>query len=294
MQTCLDCLPCFLRQALYAARIASEDADRHREILAQAARLLPSFDLAASPPENAVRLYRMIAAVAGTPDPFAALKEESNRLALALRPEVRERVRQAADPLFTASKYAIAGNVIDYGAHHDFDVHRTLAHCLDRPFAIDDSRRFRHDLAAAGKILYLADNCGEIVFDGLLIETLGKKKVTVAVKERPILNDALLADAVTCGLADHATVVSNGTDCPGTPLDGCSPEFRALFANADLIIAKGQGNFETLSQTVTTAPIYFLLTAKCPVVVAHVNELAGTPGRVAMGDMVLLRGGGRR
>ena len=291
MQTTLDCLPCFLRQALYTARIATDSVARHQEILARAAHLLPEFDLAVSPPENAIHLYRMIAELAGNPDPFAALKAESNHFALALRPELREQIRQAADPLATAVKFAIAGNVIDYGAHHQFDARGTIADCLAHPFAIDDYRQFRHDLAKARKILYLADNCGEIVFDGLLIEALGEKEVTVAVKERPIINDALLPDALACGLGELCTVVSNGTDCPGTPLDRCGVEFQQLFRAADLIISKGQGNFETLSEV--SAPIYFLLTVKCPVVVTHVNQLAGGQAnrRAALGDMVLLRSG---
>ena len=286
MQTTLDCLPCFLRQALYTARIATDSADAQQEILRRAARLVADFDLDTSPPENAIRLYRMIAATAGASDPFALLKEESNRFALDLRPELRQRVRQASDPLATALKFAIAGNVIDYGAHHDFDARRTIDHCLARPYAIDDSLQFRRDLAGAQRILYLADNCGEIVFDGLLLETMGEKEVTVALKERPIINDALVADALACGIDRICTVVSNGTDCPGTPLARCSGEFQQLFRNADLIISKGQGNFETLSEE--AGPVYFLLTVKCPVVVAHIND-ASSPRTVAMGDMVLLK-----
>ncbi|MDH3394130.1 MAG: ARMT1-like domain-containing protein, partial [Desulfobulbaceae bacterium] len=136
-------------------------------------------------------------------------------------------------------------------------------------------------------ILYLADNCGEIVFDSLLIEQLGPQKITLAVKERPIINDALITDTASCGLNNLCTVISNGTDCPGTPLAQCSEEFQDCFHNADLIISKGQGNFETLSES--NAPLYFLLTVKCPVVVDHVNMLAGKSTRVSMGEMILLK-----
>ncbi len=289
MQTTLDCLPCFMRQALYTARLATNSAELQKKILTQAAHLLPELDLNLSPPENSVALYRMIAETAGRPDPFANLKNESNQLALELEPLIRQRINNAHDPLAFAIKFAIAGNIIDYGAHHDFDARQAINSCIEQQLVINDYKELRREALAAKSILYLADNCGEIVFDGLLIEQLGPKKVTMAVKERPIINDALLADARKCGLDKICTVISNGTDCPGTPLHNCSEEFQEQFHNADLIISKGQGNFETLSNS--KAPLYFLLTAKCPVVVDHVNEIAEGDKKAGLGDMVLLRAG---
>ncbi len=289
MQTSLDCLPCFMRQALSAARIATDSPALQQQILHRAARLLAEFDLGASPPENAVALYRMIAETSGRPDPYRELKEESTRIALDLLPLARARVDEAGDPLLAAIKFAIAGNIIDYGAHQDFDARRAIDNCLAQPLAINDYDQFRQDAARAASILYLADNCGEIVFDGLLIEQLGAEKITVAVKERPIINDALVADARACGLDRRSSVISNGTDCPGTPLADCAGEFLDRFHGADLIISKGQGNFESLSES--DAPIYFLLTVKCPVVAEHVGALAGdaAPRRAAMGDLILMK-----
>ena len=287
MQTSLDCLPCFMRQALYTARIATNSPELQKKILDRAAQLLPEFDMNLSPPENAVALYRMIAETAGRPDPFTTLKQESNSLALELQPQIQNRIHNAHDPLAFAIKFAIAGNIIDYGAHHDFDARKTINTCLEQQLAINDYEEFRRDAAKAQSILFLADNCGEIVFDGLLIEQLGPKKVTMAVKEHPIINDALLADAKKCGIDKICKVITNGTNCPGTPLSQCSEEFLKIFKEADLIISKGQGNFETLSHS--KAPIYYLLTVKCPVVVDHVNEIAGGSGKVGMGGMVLLR-----
>ncbi len=113
-----------------------------------------------------------------------------------------------------------------------------------------------------------------------------KQKVVVAVKEKAIINDALYEDALECGLDKLCRIISNGTQCPGTPLSMCSREFQNLFQNADLIISKGQGNFETLSEV--KAPVYFLLTVKCPVVGDHINQLSGR--KVQTGNMVLLKG----
>lgn len=287
MRTTLDCLPCFLRQALYAARLAAPAHGDQKRLMDEVARLLPRFNLDRSPPENAIGVYDLIAELSGCEDPFSGLKESSTRLALTLRPHVREQIRAAADPLLTAFKFAIAGNIIDYGAHHDFDVEATVNACLEQELAVNDYSRMARDIERAEKILYLADNCGELVFDGLVIELLGKK-VTLAVKERPIINDALEADALACGLDKACGIVSNGTGCPGTPLDLCSTAFKQTFRQADLIISKGQGNFETLSDT--PGPIYFLLTIKCPVVADHIAGQAKASGTgAAMDDMILMK-----
>lgn len=287
MRTALDCLPCLLKQTLFAVRRATEDEELRRQVMAEATQQLTLIDFSASPPEGSMHLYALIAERTGCPDPFADLKEASNRLALALRAVQAARLDTTADPLLAAVKLVIAANVIDYGTCHQFDVQKSIDESSHRPLAINDYEELRRDLAGAENVLYLADNCGELVFDGLLIEALGRlgKKVTLAVKGRPIINDALLADARCCGLDQICTVMSNGTACPGTPLALCSCSFQEIFRRADLIISKGQGNLETLSST--PAPLYFLLTVKCEVVAAHIRELFGRP--VRLGEPVLLK-----
>jgi damage-control phosphatase, subfamily I len=285
LRTALECLPCLLEQALFAARRATGCQNLQQRILAEAALRLSSLDLQASPPENSMGLYALISEITGLPDPFLGLKEESNRQALAMLPAQAARIQAASDPLFAAIRLAIAGNIIDYGAPHQLNPGEVIEGALSRPLAINDYQAFQHDLARAGNILYLADNCGELVFDRLLIEQLGRQ-VILAVRDEPIINDALPQDARECGLERFCRIITNGTACPGTPLPRCSPEFQAAFRQADLIISKGQGNFETLSTT--PAPIYFLLTVKCRVVAAHLAELAGIS--VKIGEPVLLRG----
>ncbi|MDA8165073.1 MAG: ARMT1-like domain-containing protein [Desulfobacteraceae bacterium] len=287
MQTSLDCLPCLLRQALFAIRRATADGDLQRRLLTAAARQLAGTNFTVSPPENSMHLYARIAEATGCADPFAGLKEESNRLAMDMRPELAARIEAAADPLQAAVRLAIAGNVIDYGAHHRFDARRSLDESFRRPLSINEYEELQRDLAKAGNILCLADNCGELVADGLLIERLVGmgKKVILAVKEKPIINDALAGDAEQCGLDRLCRVISNGTGCPGTPLRQCSRSFGETFASADLVISKGQGNFETLS--LVRAPIYFLLTVKCEVVAAHIRELSGHA--IKNGEPVLMK-----
>ncbi len=287
MRTSPDCLPCFKKQAAYAAGLATASPEMQNEIMASAAGIISSFDLELSPPENAVYLYRMIAEQTGNPDIFADLKNLSNQTVLKMLPDLENKISQAADPLRTAALLTLAGNIIDYGSHQDFDVNRAVDECLNKDLAIDAIDELRTDLRRAGKILYLGDNCGELVFDRLLIKQFDQE-VTLAVKEKPIINDALPADAEECGLGGLCRIISNGTDCPGTPLRSCNNEFKKIFNEADLIISKGQGNFETLSEI--PGPIYFFLMVKCEVVANHLAESANRPtDSVKTGDLVLMK-----
>ncbi|MEN8135990.1 MAG: ARMT1-like domain-containing protein [Thermodesulfobacteriota bacterium] len=287
MRTSPACLPCFTKQATYTAGLATDSAELQNEIMARAARIISSFNLELSPPENAVYLYRMIAEQTGNPDIFAGLKDISNQTVLKMLPDLENKVRQAADPLRTAAILTLAGNIIDYGSHHDFDLHQAVNECLNKDLAIDDLDELRGDLHQAGKILYLGDNCGELVFDSLLIKQFNQE-VTLAVKEKPVINDALPADAEECGLGDLCRIISNGTDCPGTPLQSCNDEFKKIFSEADLIISKGQGNFETLSEI--SGPIYFFLMVKCEVVARHMAESANRPSdSIKTGELVLMK-----
>jgi hypothetical protein len=286
MKTSLDCLPCLYKQALYTIRLCTKDPDLQRKVLNYVGRLLNDLDLSLSPPENSVSVYETIAERCAVRDPFGGLKRRGNDAALKMRPQIIEKINRSEDPILAAVKFAIAGNIIDYGSHQKFDIQQTLHKCLTAPAIIDDYKEFRSDLEKADNILYLADNCGEIVFDGILIERLNKK-ITLAVKEFPIINDALLEDVYYCGLDTFCTPVSNGTGCPGTPVEECSEVFKEIFHSADLIISKGQGNFETLSET--AKPIYFLLQVKCPIVGRHIKMISGCGKQIQTGEMVLMK-----
>ncbi|CAK8716589.1 Damage-control phosphatase ARMT1-like metal-binding domain-containing protein [Candidatus Electronema halotolerans] len=292
MRTSLDCLVCYLRQARSLGLRTSTDLAVQRRLLDETGRFLATVDTDLPPPENSGRLYPLFAKVLGTADPFAQVKEESNALALSLREEIRQRIEQADDSLRAAVRAAIGGNIIDYGSLHNFDVAQTMQDCFARDFAVDDYPALRQAVSTKGrKVLYLCDNSGEIVFDGLLIEQLQQLgcHVTTAVRESPIINDATLADARACGLDQLCPVISSGMSCPGTVLSQCSEEFLTHFQAADLIISKGMGNFESLSDQ--AAPLFFLLTVKCAEVVRYIQEKRQlAPGILqGKGEMVLLR-----
>jgi len=240
-----------------------------------------------------VDVYALIAEITGEPDPYDQLRKDSNDMALGIRDTVRSRIEKADNPLKAALRFAVASNIIDYGARHDFDAMTALSDCLAQEFRIDDTAKLSREIdSTAGlRILYLADNSGEIVFDGLVVEQLLKQgcKVTFAVRETPILNDVTMKDAVECGIDKICQVITNGTGCPGTPLSSCSTAFRRVFNESDMIISKGQGNFETLSEI--DAPIYFLLTVKCPVVRRNISAMKqiNVESISGSGEMILMK-----
>jgi len=279
VKTGLECLPCYLRQALQVARISSDDEELQLAALKRVAELVRTMDMELTPPENSVPVYGAIAEITDCADPYSAIKRESNEQALMLLPELKKELARSADPLAAALRLAIGGNIIDYGAMHSFDVDAAMERCMMSPLAIDHSLELLRKVRSLGKgarILYLADNSGEIVYDSLVVSELANMglDVTMAVKSGPIINDALLADAIACGMDQVATVLENGTTCPGTPLDQCSATLQRTFVEADLIISKGQGNFETLSEA--DREIFFLLTVKCSLVGKHLAEISGT------------------
>lgn len=279
MKTHLDCLPCFLKQALGAARAVVDDEDVLRRVLNSVADMVPQFSLSVTPSENAQQSYRLVYQIIGNHDPFRQAKEEANRKVMSLYPHLKEVVANSADPLFTAGKLAIAGNSIDYifGSYHG-DIDEIVADALASPLRIDDYAAFRDSVRNSRRILYLGDNAGEIVFDRVFIEELkkvNKPEITFVVRGKPVINDATMDDAISVGLDKVVRVVSNGSDAPGTVLSQCPPEVLELYHSADTIIVKGQGNYESLSEE--DKNMFFFMKTKCAVVVRLLGTNLGDP-----------------
>ncbi len=278
MRTEVECLPCFVRQSLQVARIAECSPELQRSVVQQIAAIVASLDVTLSPPANAGHIYQVIAEITGCEDPYRRLKNISNAEAAKILPGLLREIKTSTSPLSTTLRFAIAGNCFDYGAFANIDVLEALGKSRTSLFAVDHTALFHDRIASLKKgaaVLYLADNSGEIVYDSLLIEYLFRRgfAITIAVKDGPIINDALLEDALAAGLDRFGRIISNGSRCPGTVLDQCSAEFRQIFASADVVISKGQGNFESLSEV--DREIFFLLMLKCRVAARHMAELAG-------------------
>jgi uncharacterized protein with ATP-grasp and redox domains len=297
MKTYLDCIPCFFRQALETARLAGAGPLIQRKVLMDLAAVLPDFSMKASPPEMARIVRNLVYKYTGRKDAYAALKRKSNELALRVYPRLKDRLKNSEDPLRTAVELAVAGNIIDYGAKNNIDVEAELTRILDNEessIAVEsrdlfDYKGFRECLARACKIVYLADNAGETVFDRALIEQIMEfdhlKEIVYVVKSQPAINDALYEDALTSGIDSIATIVDSGSDAPGTVLSLCSREFKQLFKTADMVISKGQGNFEALSGK-AKREVFFLFMVKCPVIARDVG------GQI--GNIVLYRKAGKK
>ncbi len=263
MKTYFDCLPCFLSQALRAARIATDDEKKIKKVLDEVGMMLKDIPLENTPPETGRLVYRKISEITGNLDPYKKLKKESTKTALSLYPTLKDRVEKSDNRLLAAIKIAIAGNIIDFGANWNFDLKNDLVEILGKSFGICDYNRFKDRLDKADKILYLGDNAGECVFDRILIEEM-KKPVIYVVRDKPVINDATYEDAVQAGIDKLANIISSGTDAPGTILKTCSSDFKNIYKESKFIISKGQGNYEALSNE--NHPIFFLLKAKCRVV----------------------------
>ena len=230
--------------------------------------MIPDLALDATPPEIAQQVYRIVSEITGNKDPYVEAKKSANQSAMSLYARMKDIVDYSDDSLETACKLAIAGNAIDLGARAEFgSIYSIIEDSVGYQLDQEHYRRFKESIGQSNQIIYIADNAGEIVFDRILIEQLlqiKKLKIVFAVREKPIINDATLDDALQCGLNKVATIISNGSDAPATILSQCSLEMLSYYRAADLIIAKGQGNYESLSDR--SENIFFLLKVKCPVI----------------------------
>lgn len=276
MNTALECIPCLIRQATDAIEMSEVNPAAQAVLLRTVLRDLTAADWETLPVSLAQRIQRRIRTATRQSDPYQMLKGVMNRIALDLLPMYSVRMRHQPDVRESAVRLAIAGNFLDSGAKTRLApeaLAKRLEQIWETPLVGDVEGLFKA-AESAHRILYLADNAGEIVFDRLLIDALPTDKITVAVRGAPVLNDATLEDAETAGLTQRVAVISNGSDAPGTLIDDCSAAFRHCFRMSDLVIAKGQGNYECLCDN--GKRIWFLLTVKCPRIAAHIGAPEGS------------------
>ncbi len=276
-----DCLACVHKQAENTARCATRDPELQRQVLRKVAEYAKTASLDQTPAALSYPLYGIVAEVTGVKDPYGKQKEETNRTALALAPDLKRLIEGSRDPLDTAVHVAAAGNIIDLGIGHAFDIDQDVLAIVKQKFRINALEDFRKELGSGLKLLYLGDNAGEIVFDSLLVEHIVKAgaRVTFAVKSGPIINDATMEDAAVAGLTELVEVIETGSNDIGINWKNVSGRFMKAVRNADVILGKGHGNFETCHDR--PGNFYFLLKVKCRMVA---DELG-----VKVGDIVFSR-----
>lgn len=268
MQAKPECQHCFMRQASNAAHLAGLDAAATAEL-----KQAVSAELAAQPadlplPAKASRLHALVRQISGNPDPYRRAKQQATEHALSLYPHLKQLIATSTDPLDTAVRLAIAGNIIDLGVANEYDLEASIERVLATPLAIDHIMRLKQALQSARTVLYLGDNAGETVMDRLLIETL-PLPVTYVVKGGPAVNDATREDANAAGLDQVCEVIDNGAAILGTILAECSTDLRQRFWSAEVVIAKGMANYESLCGT--REKLFFLLQAKCAVIAGYLG-----------------------
>ncbi len=266
-----DCIPCILRMSLEVARLAIKDEEGVRRFTGEILKFRPlkGEDWGVTSPEVIRDVWIIMEQISGEADPLRWVKEEQNRRALKILPRVREQILRSHDPLEEAVKFAIAGNSIDAMVNRREKPEKIFeilqGHKID-PF---EMRQLKERLKRARMLVYLGDNCGEIVFDRLLIETIRDRydlDVAFVTRTLPVLNDATLQDAISVGMEEVAHVVENGIPepLPGTILEKASPQVRTLMEGADLIISKGGGNYDSLTEEGRLkGKVTFLFRAKC-------------------------------
>jgi hypothetical protein len=220
-------------------------------------------------------LHHILRSYTHNADPYKEEKKKNNDQSLSMFPDLEKVINQSEDPFATALRLAIAGNIIDFAASDNFDIQATIDSALLSEFAIDNSVQLRDRIKSAKKILYLGDNAGEIVFDVLFIKTIVHPDLTFVVRGGPVINDATIEDAEYVGMKAVANVISSGFDAPSTIPDKSSQEFQKYFAEADLIISKGQGNLEGLFP-LNDNRIFFLLMVKCNVIAEFLKVKKGS------------------
>jgi len=278
MKCSSECVACIINNLnRVMERFVPEEKDRIKEVQAML-RHLSEFDFEKTPAAMWRYLCENTPRLSGGVDYCAEQKSIDNRNMLAKYDDFYAEVKAHPKPLHAAVRLAICGNIIDYTPAHGMDMDDVVKNAINSELAIDHVDEMLRALREAKHVLYLTDNAGEIVVDKLLIAlfieegVLKPEQITVAVRKGPTLNDAAMEDAVEVGLTDLVKVIDNGDIVPGTELDHCSPAFREHYENADVVVSKGMGNFESLHSAKGKA-IFFLLVNKC----SNVARVLGLP-----------------
>ncbi len=269
MKLSVECLPCLINQAVRLVKLHLDNEDVQRSLVKKIMLEIGASEDGACAPYMAHKIQQVLRDALQNPDPYKEIKLYYNTEMLKLEKEFSGLIGAADDRLGTALKLAAAGNIIDFGPGHNIskaEVLKVLNQTLVKEFDRETFASLKSDLQAARKLLYLGDNAGEIVFDKMFIRAIKAEypdlQVDFSTRGGPAMNDVTEGDAYFVGMDTCAHIINNGADIPGTVLEHCSDSFKRAFAGADVVIAKGQGNFESL-YGVGRGSLYYIFLCKC-------------------------------
>ncbi len=258
-----DCVPCTLQKVIRLIRTKTGDEARVRRGVEEFLRVMGTPGIWDEPPMTlATLIYREIRSIIGTDDFLRDEKQKQNREALAVLEKMRSRALSSEEPMKFSLLLATVGNIVDLGAAPDYDLAATLERVMDRGFARDDYSVLADRLKTAKSLMLIADNAGEVVFDLFVLHLVPLSRKIICVRETPFLNDATAADLEGLPYLDGIEVITTGSDTLGVSLEESSEDFRKLFREVDIVIAKGQANLESLMDS-AGREVFFASMIKC-------------------------------
>jgi uncharacterized protein with ATP-grasp and redox domains len=273
-----ECVGCIVNQSIRVADAINADEDLKQKLTLHVESLSKDFSYKSTPPEIASYVYEDMAKIAKKDDLYDEVKKASSLKALSFKPLLEKKLKDSYDKLLTATKIAVAGNVIDLAAAVEFDLEDELEKIFHTEFGHDDFELLKNKLLVAKKVLVLGDNVGEHIFDYIFIETLQKLyphvELYYMVRSTPIINDVTIKEAREAGFDKLCHLVDSGVNTPGFVYSRATKEAQGLFDSADLVISKGMGNYECLSPSHRSS-ICFLLKVKCNVVARSLGKEVG-------------------
>ena len=282
MKACADCAPCLLKRVLFQSRLL-DDANEFRTMQSAMRTYADNYRADACSAEVATKVHAAAYESMGSDDPYYGLKVDADRIAAEFVGDAEDFIDSSEDRFAAAVRVCIVGNIMDFGSGVAIDdpaeFRRMFSGLLAEGIGSDETPRLRALVDASETVLYAFDNCGEVMFDRLLIRELRSmgKRVVCVVRGKPILNDVAFDDAIRAGIDKEADrIVTTGAFAVGFPREVCDPGLKEELPRAGVLIAKGMANYESLSEMDFGVPVAFLLRAKCVPVARSLGVPVGT------------------
>ncbi len=274
----IACVECIINQSFKVANAIGADDKLTNKITSTIKEMSKDFSFNDNPPEIASYVYEKMAQLANKEDLYEEIKKQSTKKAITFIPILKEKLKDSDNKLLTATKIAVAGNVIDLAAAVEFDLEEEFEKIFETEFAYNDFDKFEIEIKKSNEILVIGDNVGEHIFDYMFIQTLQElfpdTKVHYMVRGKPIINDVTMKEAKEAGFDKLCNLVDSGVNTPGFSYKRANSYAQKLFDEVDLVISKGMGNYECLSPA-NRKNICFLLKVKCDVVASSLDKKLG-------------------